>query len=147
MKFALNVVVVAAVMATSGVAFAQKGETVRIAFMDPLSGPFANVGQNQLKSWQFAAEHFSGAKNPAGVKFEVVGFDNKGSPQESLNTLKAAIDQGFRYVTQGNGSGAAMAILDAVSTHPHPNLPPEGEGVFVVTKQLFSNTVQLNIAP
>jgi branched-chain amino acid transport system substrate-binding protein len=23
------------------------------------------------------------------VKFEVVGFDNKGSPQESLNTLKA----------------------------------------------------------
>jgi branched-chain amino acid transport system substrate-binding protein len=28
-------------------AFAQSGQTVRIAFMDPLSGPFANVGQNQ----------------------------------------------------------------------------------------------------
>ena len=27
--------------------------------------------------------------------------------------LKAAIDQGIRYVTQGNGSGAAAAILDA----------------------------------
>ena len=117
MKFALKVVAVSALMAVSGVAVAQKGETVRIAFMDPLSGPFANVGQNQLKSWQFAAERLSGAKNPAGVKFEVVGFDNKGSPQESLNTLKAAIDQGFRYVTQGNGSGAAMAILDAVSKH------------------------------
>jgi branched-chain amino acid transport system substrate-binding protein len=51
------------------------------------------------------------------VKFEVVGFDNKGSPQESLNALKAAIDQGFRYVTQGNGSGAAAAILDAVNKH------------------------------
>jgi branched-chain amino acid transport system substrate-binding protein len=37
-------------------AFAQKGETVKIAFIDPLSGPFANVGQNQLKSWQFVAE-------------------------------------------------------------------------------------------
>ena len=71
------------------------------------------MGQNQLKSWQFVAERLSG-KNPAGVKFEVVGFDNKGSPQESLNTLKAAIDQGFRYVTQGNGSGAALAISDAV---------------------------------
>ena len=96
------------------------GQTVRIAFMDPLSGPFANVGQNQLKSWQFAAEQLSG-KNAAGVKFEVVGFDNKGSPQESLNTLKAAIDQGFRYVTQGNGSGAGLAILDAVSKHNERN--------------------------
>lgn len=121
MKFALKVVAASALLAVSGVSFAQKGETVKIAFMDPLSGPFANVGQNQLKSWQFAAEHFSGAKNPAGVKFEVVGFDNKGSPQESLNTLKAAIDQGFRYVTQGNGSGAAMAILDAVSKHNERN--------------------------
>ena len=96
---------------------ALKGQTVKIAFIDPLSGPFANVGQNQLKSWQFVADRLSGAKNPAGVKFEVVGFDNKGSPQESLNSLKAAIDQGFRYVTQGNGSGAALAISDAVSKH------------------------------
>jgi branched-chain amino acid transport system substrate-binding protein len=119
-KFALKTVAVSALIAVSGAAFAQKGETVKIAFMDPLSGPFANVGQNQLKSWQFAAERFSG-KNPAGVKFEVVGFDNKGSPQESLNTLKAAIDQGFRYVTQGNGSGAGLAILDAVAKHNERN--------------------------
>jgi branched-chain amino acid transport system substrate-binding protein len=101
----------------AGVAFAQSGETVKIAFIDPLSGPFANVGQNQLKSWQYVAERFSGAKNVAGVNFTVTGFDNKGSPQESLNSLKAAIDQGFRYVTQGNGSGAALAISDAVSKH------------------------------
>jgi branched-chain amino acid transport system substrate-binding protein len=121
LKFALKSVALSALVAVSGVAFAQKGETVRIAFMDPLSGPFANVGQNQLKSWQFAAERLSGAKNAAGVKFEVVGFDNKGSPQESLNTLKAAIDQGFRYVTQGNGSGAGLAILDAVAKHNERN--------------------------
>lgn len=120
MKYAVKAVALSALMAVSGVALAQKGETVRIAFMDPLSGPFANVGQNQLKSWQFAAERLSG-KTPAGVKFEVVGFDNKGSPQESLNTLKAAIDQGFRYVTQGNGSGAATAILDAVAKHNERN--------------------------
>src|SRR4030095_11314748 len=120
MKFAIKTVALSALIAVSGVAFAQKGETVRIAFMDTLSGPFANVGQNQLKSWQFIAERYSG-KNPAGVKFEVVGFDNKGSPQESLNTLKAAIDQGFRYVTQGNGSGAATALLDAVRKHNERN--------------------------
>lgn len=111
--------VAASLVLVSGVAFAQAGETVKIAFIDPLSGPFANVGQNQLKSWQFAAEQF--AKNAAGVKFEFVPFDNKGSPQESLNSLKAAIDQGIRYVVQGNGSGAAAAIMDGVAKHNERN--------------------------
>ena len=104
----------------SGLACAQAGQTVKIAFIDPLSGPFANIGQNQLKSWQFSAENFN-AKNAAGVKFEFVAFDNKGSPQESLNNLKAAIDQGIRYVVQGNGSGAAGAISDAVTKHNERN--------------------------
>jgi branched-chain amino acid transport system substrate-binding protein len=129
MIFALKIVATAAAALCVSTAFAQKGETVKIAFMDPLSGPFANVGQNQLKSWQFAAETLSGAKNPAGVKFVVTGFDNKGSPQESLNTLKAAIDQGFRFITQGNGSGAALALSDAVAKHNERN--PGKEVVFL----------------
>ncbi len=112
--------VAAAAALTSSLAFAQAGQTVKIAFIDPLSGPFANVGQNQLKSWQFVAEEFN-KKNAAGVKFEFVSFDNKGSPQESLNSLKAAIDQGIRYVVQGNGSGAALAISDAVTKHNERN--------------------------
>ena len=111
-----------------GLALAQAGETVKIAFIDPLSGPFANVGQNQLKSWQFSAEQFN-KKNAAGVKFEFVAFDNKASPQDSLNVLKAAIDQGIRYVVQGNGSGAAAAILDAVNKHNERN--PGKEVVFI----------------
>jgi branched-chain amino acid transport system substrate-binding protein len=121
MKFAFKLVAASAVLACSGLAFAQKGETVKIAFIDPLSGPFANVGQNQLKSWQFVAERFGGAKNPAGVKFEITGFDNKGSPQETLNALKAAVDQGYRYVTQGNGSGAGLALSDAVTKYNERN--------------------------
>jgi branched-chain amino acid transport system substrate-binding protein len=128
MKFALKVVAASALAAACGGALAQKGETVKIAFMDPLSGPFANVGQNQLRSWQSVAERLN-KTNPAGVKFEIVGFDNKGTPQESLNTLKAAIDQGFRFVTQGNGSGAAWAILDAVNKHNDRN--PGKEIVYI----------------
>ena len=129
MKSTLKFVALCAAMVCAGAAHAQKGETVKIAFIDPLSGPFANVGQNQLKSWQFAAEKLSGAKNAAGVKFEVTGFDNKGSPQESLNSLKAATDQGFRYITQGNGSGAALALSDAVQKHNDRN--PGKEIVFL----------------
>lgn len=94
---------------------AQQGETVKIALILPLSGAFAATGQNYLKSWQFIAQKYSGAANPAGVKFEIVGFDNKGSPQDTVNSLTAASDQGFRYVSQQNGSGAALALADAVT--------------------------------
>ncbi len=129
MKFTPCALSVAATLALSaGFAQAQSGQTVKIGFIDPLSGPFANIGQNQLKSWQFSAEQFN-KKNAAGVKFEFVPFDNKGSPQESLNNLKAAIDQGIRYVVQGNGSGAAAAISDAVTKHNERN--PGKEVVYV----------------
>src|SRR5574343_1066740 len=101
-------------------ALAQKGETVKIAWIDPLSGLMAPVGQNQVKSCQFFAEQFN-KSNPAGVKFEIIAIDNKLSPAESLNALKSAIDQGARYITQGNGSSVALALVDAVNKHNERN--------------------------
>ena len=96
-------------------------ENVRIAFIDPLSGAFAPVGQNGLKSWQEIAE-LSNRNHEAGTNtLEVVGFDNKGSPQESLTQLKSAIDQGYHYIVQGNGSGVALALADAVAKHNERN--------------------------
>ena len=121
MKYAVKFVALGVALVCSGAVWAQKGETVKIAMIEGLSGPFGNVGQNQLKSWQFVAESLNGAKNPAGVKFEIVGMDSKGSPQEALNTFKAAVDQGFRYIAQGNGSGAALALSDAVAKHNERN--------------------------
>ncbi len=99
---------------SAGAAFAQKGETVKIAWIDPLSGLMASVGQNQVKSFQFVAEKIN-ASNPAGVKFEIVSIDNKLSPAETLNALKSAADQGIRYVVQGLGSGSALALVDGVN--------------------------------
>ncbi len=121
MRFQTKVVVLAAMTLCASAAFAQKGETVKIAWIDPLTGLMGPVGQNQVNSFRFFAEKFSGAGNPAGVNFEVVPFDNKLSPAESLTALKAAIDQGIRYVTQGNGSGAAAALIDAVNKHNERN--------------------------
>ena len=103
-------------------------ETVKIAWIDPLSGLMAPVGTNQLKSFQFFAEKFS-ASNPAGVKFEVIGIDNKLSPTESLNALKSALDQGVRYITQGNGSSVAGALIEAVNKHNERN--PGKEVIFL----------------
>jgi len=101
-------------------ALAQQGQTVKIAWIDPLSGLMAPLGSNSLHSFQFMAEQFN-KKNAAGVKFEMVSFDNKLSPAESLNALKAAADQGIRYVVQGNGSSVAGALEDAVAKYNERN--------------------------
>jgi branched-chain amino acid transport system substrate-binding protein len=116
MKFALKIVCASVIAASASGAFAQKGETVKLAWIDPLSGLMAAVGTNQLKTYQFLAEEFN-KKNAAGVKFEIVGIDNKLSPQETTSALRSAMDQGARYVVQGNGSGPALAIIDALEKH------------------------------
>jgi branched-chain amino acid transport system substrate-binding protein len=96
-------------------------ETVKIGFIDPLSGLMAPVGQNQLHSWQYIAD-IANQKNWApGVKFEIVPFDNKLSPQESLTDLKQAADQGIRYIIQGNGSSVGLALADAVQKYNDRN--------------------------
>ena len=79
----------------AGSAFAQ---TVKIAYIDPLSGPFANVGEAGFKQFQFVADDINKRNLTGGPKLEVVGFDNKSSPQESLNVLKKVIDSGIRTV-------------------------------------------------
>ena len=109
-----------ALVCASG-AMAQKGEVVKMVRIDAQSGLLGPVGVNQLKSYQFFAEKFSAKGNPAGVTFEVTGIDNKLSPAESLNALKSAIDQGVRYIIQGNGSSVALALSDAVTKHNERN--------------------------
>jgi branched-chain amino acid transport system substrate-binding protein len=128
MKTTHRLIAAAALAACSLGAYAQKGETVKIAHIDPLSGLMAPVGSNQLKSFQFFAEKFS-KTNPAGVKFEIVSFDNKLSPAESLNAFKAALDQGVRYIAQGNGSSVAGALIEAVNKHNERN--PGKEVIFL----------------
>ena len=128
MGFAIRSIAASVLLVSAGGAFAQKGETVKIAWLDPLSGLMAAVGTNQLKSFQFIADEFS-KKNASGVKFEIIGIDNKLSPQETTSALRSAMDQGARYVVQGNGSGPALAIMDALEKHNARN--PGKEVVFL----------------
>lgn len=102
--------------------------TVKLGFIDPLSGPFAAVGQNGLRSWQFVADRVNRG-NVAGVRFEIVPFDNKGGVQDTVSALQAATAQGIHYVLQGDGSGTALALSQAVLRHNRRN--PGGEVVYV----------------
>lgn len=121
MRFSFKLIAAGAALVCATSAMAQKGEVVKMVRIDAQTGLLGPVGVSQLKGFQFFAEKFSGAGNPAGVKFEITGIDNKLSPTESLNALKAAIDQGARYIVQGNGSSVALALSDAVTKYNERN--------------------------
>jgi branched-chain amino acid transport system substrate-binding protein len=104
-------------------------ENIRMAFIDPLSGPFSPIGQSLLQHWRMMADYANGEKWASGHSFEVSGFDNKGSPQEALVQLRTAIDQGYRYIIQGAGSGVALALNDAISKYNERN--PGKEVIFL----------------
>jgi len=108
--------VVAAILAVT-LSGALAADTIKIAFLGSLSGPFALQGEETLKNVQAAADIVNSRGGVlGGKKFEVVPFDNKGNPQESLIVLKQAIDQDMRHVISGV-SNIAHAITDAVGKH------------------------------
>ena len=97
-------------------------DNVRIAVIDPLSGPFANVGEAMVRYTQLAADAINARGGVlGGSKFEIIALDSKSSPQEAQLALKAAIDQGVRYINQSNGSNIAGALVDAVNQHNERN--------------------------
>lgn len=113
------VAIVAALLLSSA---AVAADAIRIAHIDPMSGPFGLVGESVGRHFDATAALIN-AKGGVlgGAKLEVVHLDNKGSPQESLLLLKQAIDSGIRFVTQGGGSNVAHALSEAVAKHNSRN--------------------------
>jgi branched-chain amino acid transport system substrate-binding protein len=91
---------------------AYAADTIKIAYIDPLSGGGASVGEGGLKHFQWLADQINAAGGVIGKKIEILGLDNKTNPQESLVQAQKAIDQGARFLTQGNGSSVAAALTD-----------------------------------
>ena len=99
-------------------ASAQAQEVVRIAHFDPLSGPFALVGQSIDRHYRAGADEINARGGVlGGRKLEVVSVDTKGSPQEAVLALKSVIDQKIRFVAVGSGSHIAHAVIDTLNKH------------------------------
>lgn len=104
-----------------GAATAHAQTTVKLAFIDPLSGGAASTGEAGLKTFTYLANQLNETNAAPGFKFEVTGYDNKVNPQESLVQVQKAIDAGARIILQGNGSAVAAAITDFVAKYNERN--------------------------
>jgi branched-chain amino acid transport system substrate-binding protein len=110
-----RITLAASVFAASFAAIA--ADTIKIAVIDSLSGPFANQGEAVVRHVQLAAEQLNARGGALGAKFEIIALDSKLNPQEAQLALKQAVDQGVRYINQTNGSNVAAALIEAVNKH------------------------------
>lgn len=130
MKFK-SAIITSAAFAAFAAFSAQAADSIKIGFIDPLSGPFAATGTNGLKQFEYAADTLVNKKGGVlgGRMFEIVPYDNKISPKESLVQLKRAIGEGVQYIVQGNSSGVANALTDAIKKHNKRN--PDSRVLFL----------------
>src|SRR5450432_4007956 len=92
-------------------------DTIKLAYTDPFSGPFASGGDEFLKVFQYIIARKNAAGGPLGRKFELVPFDDKLQPAEALIALKSMTDQNIPFVMHCTGSNVGSALIDAVSKH------------------------------
>ena len=97
---------------------------IKIAMIESLSGPFANTGEAVFRNLSWAVERVNargGVKLPnvpgGHRSLEMVRYDSKGQTEEALSALKSAIDDGAQFVTQGNSSATAAALIEAINKH------------------------------
>src|SRR3982074_1961817 len=102
-----------------GIAMAQ--ETVKIGYIDPLSGGGASIGEVGFKTFQFLADELNAKGGILGKKVEIVPLDNKTNPQESLIQAQKAIDAGVRYITQGSWSSVQPSGSDSLNKNAKRN--------------------------
>jgi branched-chain amino acid transport system substrate-binding protein len=106
-------------------AFAQPtAQPIKIALIEGLSGPFGNTGEAVFRNLLWATERVNargGVRLPSGIggsqPLVLERYDSKGQTEEALTALKSAIDRGARFVTQGNSSATAAALIDAINKH------------------------------
>jgi len=96
-------------------------DTLKIGWIDPLSGGAASSGERYLKVFRFVANELNAKGGILGKQVEIVPFDNKLNPQESLIQAQKAIDAGIRILTQAHSSAVAAALTDFVTKYNERN--------------------------
>lgn len=116
-------------VALAALAYASLGkaaEPIRLAYIEGMSGPFANAGQSWLRNLRFAVDVVNArggvrVRDASGTwathPLQIDVFDGKGQVEDSLSALRIVQDRGYRFVLQGASSAVAGAFIDAINRY------------------------------
>lgn len=120
----LSALACAGALLCAPLAYAADPAPIKVAFIDQLSGPLSNVGEQFLANLKLGIDDANAQPQGVlnGARYELSTYDNKLSAQDSLSALQSAIDAGAKIVfTGGSGSSVVAAMVDAATKHNERN--------------------------
>ena len=103
-------------MPMSGKAIA--GDTVKIAFMDPLSGPVALVGEQVHRIFRFCVDYQNKRGGILGKKIEAMYVDTEFKPQVAVRKATDLIlSEKIDFIVIGSSSNIGIALSQVATKH------------------------------
>ena len=97
-------------------------DTIKIAVIEPMSGPVASIGLDLIEGLEFHAKRINEAGGVLGGRLiEIIAYDNAMMAEKTIQQLRKVIDQEIRYVSQGVGSNHALNIIKTLGKHNERN--------------------------
>ncbi len=109
--------------------FAQKVEEVKIGIIEPLSGPMALIGDNELKAFQFAIKRINdagGIKSLGGAKLVPLIGDSEGKPEVGMTQAERLINGGAVLLSGANQSAVVFSATQVAEKFKTPFIVSTG---------------------
>ena len=121
LSIAFTLVAAQAAQPAADKAVAADAPVIQLALIEGLSGPFGNTGEVVFRNLLLATERVNqrgGVRLKTGPHaLQLKRYDSKGQADEALSMLGAAMEDGARFVLQGNSSAVASALVDGLQKH------------------------------
>lgn len=98
-----------------------RADTIKIGYSEALSGVFAQVGDQGIKSIQYAVDGVNARGGVLGKQLELVAFDNKGQPSDALITMQKMLDEDIPILLNCGPSNIASALIAGVDKNNERN--------------------------
>jgi branched-chain amino acid transport system substrate-binding protein len=103
-----------AVLATPGLA----QDTVSIVMLDPLSGPFKDIGDRSILGAQFAVDEMNAAGGLLGKKLKFLPEDSQLKPDIAVRkATKAILEDDAKFLFQLSSTAVARALMDVAQKY------------------------------
>jgi branched-chain amino acid transport system substrate-binding protein len=109
--------------------FAQKVEEVKIGIIEPLSGPMALIGDNELKAFQFAIKRINeagGIRSLGGAKLVPLIGDSEGKPEVGMTQAERLINGGAVLLSGSNQSAVVFSATQVAEKFKTPFIVSTG---------------------
>jgi branched-chain amino acid transport system substrate-binding protein len=94
---------------------------VKIGLWTPLTGPTALLGTSERDAIQIAINEVNSAGGVKGRKIKLITYDDAGSPQEALTSVRRLLDQdGVFALIAGSTSGSTLPVVPLINRSKVP---------------------------